>query len=106
MDAPFIIAIVIGTILVVLVLLITTVPHIRNFLIPSKKESSLESATDAVNEIIVTEHKESKLEEEIKKEKYQNYLIKKEKELGVVLSSDDIDPLVIQLIQDEEDFKK
>ena len=30
----------------------------------------------------------------------------KEKELDIILSSDDIDPLIIQLIQDEKDNKK
>ena len=106
MSPTVLIAIIIASILVVLVLLISFVPQIRNLLFPSKKESEEESAKEAIKEIIVTQTKESKLEEEIKKEKYQNYLIQKEKELDIILSSDDIDPLIIQLIQDEKDNKK
>lgn len=105
METPVLIALIIGGIVVAIVVLILVIPQIRNYLFSSKKENSKESAQLAVNEII-TKPKENKLDEEIKKEKYQNYLIKREKELDIILSSDDIEPLIIQLIQDEDDNKK
>lgn len=107
MEPSVLVLLIIFGIVLVLVILVGAFPKLRNFLFPStKKESVEENAKEAVEEIVTKDQEESKLDEEIKREKYQAYLLQKEKELNFYLSEDDINPLIIQLIQDEKDSKK
>lgn len=107
MNAMSILLLIAVGIVVVFSIVVGASPKIRGFLFPStKKESVKKQAQEAVNEIISKDLKESKIDEEIKIDKIQKYLLQKEKELGFILSEDDINPLIIQLLQDEKDNKR
>ena len=102
-QASLLVLIIVVSLLAVFFAILLIFPNYRKILFPNKNQSSEESAMDAVKEIIQEETKDSQLENEIKHEKYSNYLLKQEKELKIVFSEDDIEPLILQLIQDEKD---
>lgn len=107
MNVPLMLLLIILGLVVVFAILLGFIPKLRSFLFPSSKsESTKQKAQEAVEEIIRKDPRDSLIDEKIKEERFQTYLLQKEKELGFVLSDDDIEPLIIQLKQDEIDSGK
>lgn len=94
-----VVLIVIFSILILAVLLIWLVPALR----PKNVEQTEEEiADDEVKSIIVTEE-ETSLQEEARKDRYKNIIMKKESQLGFYFTEEDVEALLVQMKQDEKD---
>lgn len=82
-------------------------PRIQGTLHQKNEKSPEEIAKDEVDSIVFTPNKESIIKEnEVERENALHYIEKKEKQLGIIFSEDDIEALIIQMRQDRIDDAK
>ncbi len=94
-------------IVLIAVLIIVLFPKFHTAFHEQNEKTNEEIAKDEVNSIIYEPEKhDSEFKKEIAKDNFAKFLTKKEKELNIIFTEDDIDSLFIQMKQDKIDDLK